>query len=155
MKRMQKKQAGFTILEIGIVMIILVSLVVAFSSGLWEKQEAADIQMVKLWFVKEVPEAIATCRLRHGNIITGTGSTVVDDSDMEECGLNANTHFGSTWDGTYSTPGQISIAYNLAGSSNANGVGDAVAALLSSGGSSHIVSSSYGTGVLTVVVKAR
>lgn len=117
MRKIQKKQAGFTILEIGIVMIILVSLVVAFSSNLWQKQEAADIQLIKLWFSKSVPEAITTCRMINGNAINTISAT-----QLQACGLDTTTLYGETWTTATPSGGTITFTYNMANAANLTGM---------------------------------
>ncbi len=154
MKRMQKKQAGFTILEIGIVMIILVSLVVAFSTGLWEKQRAADAGIVKLWFERNVPQAIASCRLKYGNIITGAGG--VSAANLQSCGLESTTIFSSTvsWtsDST-TTDGQIVFTYPVTGAADTATMVSDIATMLTNSESPFIRSASVsGTSVVVTVL---
>lgn len=163
MKRMQKNQAGFTILEIGIVMIILVSLVVTFSSSLWQKQEAADRQILKLWFSKVVPEAVATCRMKYSNTLDITklpGGTIQDG--LQACGLDANTMYGggSVWTavlgvGQNTSVPVVVITYPLAGMADITTEAPFLATLIEDEGGASIEDADISGSNLLVEVKIR
>ncbi len=159
----KKKQAGFTILEIGIVMVILVSLVVAFSSGLWEKQKTSEFQIIKLWFTKNVPEAITTCRMKYGtnlqNVSAGGMATA-----LEECGLQPETIYGTDLttnsrigDVTTNAAGQrvITITYPLTGMQDITEEGPTLASIIDEEGGTVIETTSFADPDLIIEVRIR
>lgn len=159
MKRMQKKQAGFTILEIGIVMIILVSLVVAFSANLWEKQKASEFNLIKIWYTKSVPEAIATCRTKYGNnlqLIPVAGMAPA----LQTCGLAAETIYGIAWTAddvgvTGTGMPSVVINYPLTGMDDFAVEGPLLVGILSEEGGDIVEGAAFGTPDIQVEVRIR
>ncbi len=152
MRKMQKRQAGFTILEIGIVMVILISLVIAFSSALWEKQTASDIQLIQTFFEKNVPDAMASCRVRRNNVLTG-----MDRAGFIDCSGIAPNVVGIPWTFSAVANGLTTMTMDLGSMSENVDIGAALNTNLTTGNYGHIVvaSTGYSGTLLTVVVRAR
>ena len=161
-KMHKKKQSGFTILEIGIVMIILVSLVVAFSSGLWEKQRASEVQLIKMWFTKTAPEAVTTCRLKYGiklgNITNPPGPGTKEG--LVSCGLSEQTIYEEDW--TVKNPSvgtgshtSVEITYPLTGMEDFGTDGAAIAQTIKDEGGDAILDSTFTTPNLVIEVRVH
>ena len=152
-KMHKKKQAGFTILEIGIVMIILISLVVTFSTGLWEKQTSSEIGIIQRFFEKDVFQGLGTCRVFRNNVLDG-----MDRNAFRDCSGLPDNVAGIVWQAPNPiTNGLMTITMDLSSMSEHTLVGTSVMANITANDYGHIVlgSSQFADPVLTIQIRAR
>ena len=149
-KMHKKKQSGFTILEIGVVMIILVSLVLAFSSGLWEKQTSSDIKMIQQFFEKDIPNGLASCRMIKNNVLEGMTKT-----DFIACSRIGPNIVGLDWGFTDVSGGLTTITVDLGTLSEVAVVGGGVETNITNNNYGHISSFAFANDTLTAEIKVR
>ncbi len=120
-----RRQKGFTLMEIAIVMIIMAALVGTMASSLWSKQDTMSIQQTVLFFNKGLPQAIANMKLRgYKNCFTSVGVSGVcaapaadgpSEDDIHDllvdAGAPALTEWGERWDAHYYGQGVLKITY--------------------------------------------
>lgn len=119
-----RRQKGFTLMEIAIVMIIMAALVATLAGNLWSKQDSMSIQQTILFLNKSIPQAIANMKIEgRGSCFTIKGCEDGDDGDMlttylKSAGASEVTEWGEDWSAT-SSKGVLSITFStgsLAGS---------------------------------------
>ena len=152
-KMHKKKQTGFTILEIGVVMVILISLFMVFSAGIWEKQTASDINLIQQFFESKMATAFNNCRQVHSNVLEG-----LDQADIRDCSGLSNNVVGIPWAAPGAvTNGLLVVTMDLSSMSEHTFVGTSVFNNLTANNYSHIdiANSSWADPVLTIQLRAR
>lgn len=103
--KQNKKQGGFTLLEIVIALAVLAVIIGVLASGLFQSQEDAKLQAARTQIMKDFPSAI----MRVVSIANRCDN--VDKNRLVARGLPEDTVWGTTWTVTGATKDAISITY--------------------------------------------
>jgi len=106
---MKKKQAGFTLVELVVVLAILAIIIAVMSGGLFQSKEDAKVQAVKTQLLKDFPSGIT----RLVTMSNKCSNTTITYDKLVERGAPAETVFGGTWSVTTSGGNTATVTYPL------------------------------------------
>lgn len=104
-----KKQRGFTMVELVVVIAIIGLLIFALTTGLFQSKEDAKVQAVKTQLLKDFPSSI-TRLVTMANKCTSTNVTF---AKMVERGAPALTVFATTWTVAVTGANTVTVTYPL------------------------------------------
>jgi prepilin-type N-terminal cleavage/methylation domain-containing protein len=143
------KQKGFTLAELAIVSVIIAGLSAAVAYGFFGYRQNGNIGITKDFFIQKVPGAVATAINRRGSL------TGVTKAMLVSYGLDSNTAWDDAWTVAGPTSGRLTFTYPLTSDSDAATTGADIVSSLTSSGIGHIVSATYASGSLTVVIQGQ
>ncbi len=103
-----KKQKGFTLVELVIVLAVLAVIIGVMTAGMFQSQEDAKIQAARTQIMKDFPSGIMRIRTMANTC------TAVDTAKLQARGLPATTVWGTTWTVTGATTSGVTVAYPTA-----------------------------------------
>lgn len=104
-----KKQGGFTLVELVIVLAILALFILVLSAGLFQSKEDSKVQAVKTQLLKDFPSAIT----RLVTMSNKCNNTTITYDKLVERGVAAETVFGGTWSVTTAGGNTATVTYPL------------------------------------------
>lgn len=104
-----RKQKGFTLTELVVVLAILAVIIYVLTSGLFQSKEDAKVQAVKTQLLNTFPSAIT----RIVTMYNKCNNTVMTKEKMIERGAPAQTVFQSEWTVTTSGGNTTTVTYPL------------------------------------------
>lgn len=138
----RKKQRGFTMVELLMVLVAIGLLIWVMNSGLFQSQEDAKAQTAKTQLLKDFPRAIATL-VSFTNKCT---NTTITQPKLISRGVPSETVWGGAWTVTTSGGNTVTVTYPLDVKDTTLGTEIATALARSDN-----VKSATGTGVLVTV----
>lgn len=105
----KKKQGGFTLVELVIVLAILALFILVLSSGLFQSKEDSKVQAVKTQLLKDFPSAIT----RLVTMSNKCNNTTITYDKLVERGVASETVFGGTWSVTTAGGNTATVTYPL------------------------------------------
>ncbi|NVL48618.1 type II secretion system protein [Pseudomonas syringae pv. actinidiae] len=108
-KKGARKQKGFTLVELVVVMAVIAILMYVLMPGLFQSKEDAKVQGVKTQLLKDFPGGIT----RLVTMSNKCNNTTITYDKLVERGLPAQTVFGSTWSITTSAGNTATVTYPL------------------------------------------
>jgi prepilin-type N-terminal cleavage/methylation domain-containing protein len=137
-----RKQKGFTLVEIVIVLVLLGTIIAVIGVNLSESQDDVLIGTTGLWLEKNLPEAIGKYRV-------GAGScSGITKAALTGRGLDGNTSWGEAW--SISLAGtDLTLTYPLGSSPDKATIGAQLTTRM--GSNTNVSSASYADPNLTVV----
>lgn len=105
----KKKQGGFTLVELVVVLAILALIIGVMSTGLFQSKEDAKVQAAKTQLLKDFPSGIT----RLVTMSNKCNSTTITYDKLVERGAPAETVFGGTWSVTTSGGNTATVTYPL------------------------------------------
>lgn len=107
--QVKKKQGGFTLVELVVVLAILALIIGVMSSGLFQSKEDAKVQAAKTQLLKDFPSGIT----RLVTMANKCNNTTITYDKLVERGAPAETVFGGTWSVTTSGGNTATVTYPL------------------------------------------
>ncbi|KQW19944.1 MULTISPECIES: prepilin-type N-terminal cleavage/methylation domain-containing protein [Pseudomonas] len=107
--QVKKKQGGFTLVELVVVLAILALIIGVMSSGLFQSKEDAKVQAAKTQLLKDFPSGIT----RLVTMSNKCNNTTITYDKLVERGAPAETVFGGTWSVTTSGGNTATVTYPL------------------------------------------
>jgi len=122
----KKKQGGFTLVELVVVLAILALIIMVMSGGLFQSKEDAKVQAAKTQLLKDFPSGIT----RLVTMSNKCNNTTITKDKLIERGAPAETVFGSAWTVTTTGGNTATVTYplDLADTALATDLKDALAA---------------------------
>nr|WP_192963253.1 type II secretion system protein [Pseudomonas fluorescens]CEK42033.1 hypothetical protein PQBR57_0080 [Pseudomonas fluorescens SBW25] len=108
-KKGARKQKGFTLIELMVVLAVIGILIKIFMPGLFQSQEDAKVQGVKTQLLKDFPSSIT----RLVTMSNKCNNTTITYAKMVERGMAPETVFGGTWSITTSGGNTATVTYPL------------------------------------------
>lgn len=107
--QVKKKQGGFTLVELVVVLAILALIIGVMSSGLFQSKEDAKVQAAKTQLLKDFPSGIT----RLVTMANKCNNTTITYDKLVERGAPSETVFGSAWSVTTSGGNTATVTYPL------------------------------------------
>lgn len=108
-KKGARKQKGFTLVELVVVMAVIGLLMYVLMPGLFQSKEDAKVQGVKTQLLKDFPGGIT----RLVTMTNKCNNTTITYDKLVERGLQPETVFGTTWSITTSGGNTATVTYPL------------------------------------------
>lgn len=108
-QKRSRKQKGFTLTELVIVMAVIGILIYVLMPGLFQSKEDAKVQGVKTQLLKDFPAAIT----KQVTMMGKCNNTTITYAKLVERGMQAETVFGGTWTITTSGGNTATVTYPL------------------------------------------
>lgn len=108
-KKGPRKQKGFTMVELVVVLFIIGLLMYVLMPGLFETKEDAKVQGVKTQLLKDFPAGIT----RLVTMTNKCNNTTITYEKLVERGMKAETVFGTPWTITTSGGNTATVTYPL------------------------------------------
>lgn len=105
----KNKQAGFTLIELVVVLAILALIILVMSSGLFQSKEDAKIQSTQMQLLKDFPGAVT-------RVVTMTNkcnNTTITKAKLVSRGAPEQTVFGTDWTVTTTGNNTVTVTYPL------------------------------------------
>ncbi|MBT4838152.1 MAG: hypothetical protein HON94_12480 [Methylococcales bacterium] len=145
----QKRQQGFTIIEISIALFLGLLIVGAIVTSFGQNKEDTNIGIAKLFFAKNLPEAITGVMMREGSLTTAAALTT-------SLG-NRNFALTTAWNDAVAVTGisgnNVTLTYSLA--STTTTAAQLKVAIDSMSNSNIVSTTATNANLLTVVIRSN
>ncbi|OUS03190.1 hypothetical protein A9Q81_07305 [Gammaproteobacteria bacterium 42_54_T18] len=143
--KIQKKQTGFTLVELITVVSMLALLTIFVAREMGQSSNGMKVKLVEKVLISNVPNAIAAHRLENNdNCLAG-----LDEDTLGAVGVPNLTPWGTAWNASYAIATRtVTVLYDLTGTSNIDTVGAALVLRLA-GNSAFSADPTYGSDVIT------
>lgn len=105
----KKKQGGFTLVELVIVLAILATIIAVMSSGLFQSKEDSKVQAARTQLLKDFPSGIT----RLVTMTNRCNNTTITRDKLIARGVPSETVFGTNWTVTTSGGNTATVTYPL------------------------------------------
>lgn len=147
-----RKQGGFTLIEILIVIIIIGILLAVIAPSIGGKQEDAKVSASNLMLKQSFPGAIGSQYARTQDCAS------ITKADLVSRGLNSETPFGDSWTLSNATASEIEITFPVGSANDSAEVGGDINTVLSAAiadGANSLNASSFADPDVTITYQCR
>lgn len=147
-----QKSAGFTLIEILIVIIFLGILAAVIVPSIGAKQEDAKVSASNLMLKQTFPQAIGSQYSRSQDCAS------ITKSDLEARGVNPDTPFGDAWTLSNASASEIEITFPVGSANDSSSAGGDINTVLQAAiadGANSLNASSFSDPNLTVTFQCR